>query len=93
MAAVAVSRTAARSNSGCEQSRPQVIPGPVTVPLPVPLLTIVTSVRARKLGVAVVLARRVKEQLGLVEPTHAVPLQLVNTKPALGVARRLTGVP
>src|SRR5258706_432366 len=72
---------------------PQLIPGPLTVPAPVPALTTVTTVRARKFGVTETLDFSAKAQVALTEPVQAPPVQLTKTKPALGVACSVTAVP
>src|SRR5204863_45796 len=83
------------SNSGSEQSAPHEMPGPVTVPAPLPLLTTVTTVRGRKAGVAVVFARSLNAQLAFVAPPtrHVTPVHPVKTAPGSAVARSTTAVP
>jgi hypothetical protein len=59
------------------KSGPQLIPVEVTVPLPAPAFTTVTTARARKFGVTVVLALRTKAHVALVAPPAQVtPVQL-----------------
>src|SRR5438552_17421605 len=79
VAGVAVRVISLASNSFSEQSAPHEIPGPVTVPAPLPSLVMLTSVRGRQLGVAVVLAFSRKAQLVLAAPPtrHVTPVQLV----------------
>src|SRR4029453_521013 len=82
-AGVAVRITGLPSNMGSEQSAPQLIPSDVTVPLPAPAFTTLTTVRARELGVTVVLALRAKAQVALVAPpAHVTPVQLTKVNPA-----------
>src|SRR5262249_42543934 len=82
------------SNIGSEQSVPQLMPVEGTVPLPAPPLATVTSVRARKFGIAVVLPLSTKAQVGLVAPPAQVtPVQFTKTKPGLAAACSATAVP
>src|SRR6266404_313231 len=83
IAGAAVSVISLASNSISEQSVPQLRPGPVTVPTPLPDLLTVTSVPGRKVGAAVVLAFSRKAQLALAAPPNwqVTPVQPVKMAP------------
>src|SRR5262245_18289501 len=91
----ALSVTSLASNAVSEQSSPQLMPGPVTVPVPLPDLLTVSSVAGRNVGTAVVFALRRNAQLALVAPPNwqITPVQPVKIAPGSAVARSSTGVP
>src|SRR4029453_3955123 len=62
--------TSLAANSVSEQSVPQLMPGPVTAPVPLPDLLTVSSVAGRNVGAAVVFALSRNAQLALVAPPN-----------------------
>src|ERR1043166_5157332 len=95
VAGAAVSVMSRGSNSAFEQFGPHAMPGPVTVPTPLALLTTVTTVRGRNVGMAVLFAVSLNAQLALVAPPtrHVTPVHPVNIAPGSAVARSTTAVP
>jgi hypothetical protein len=96
----AVRVTAVPLATDCEQSVPQLMPGPVTVPVPVPaLLTASVEVgrpdravgMALNLALMVVWFRTIVVQLPV--PLQPPPFQPENFEPAAGEAVRVTAVP
>src|SRR5882724_3245616 len=86
IAGVGISVTVVPVKIDSKQSAPQLMPGPVTVPPPLPPRSTCTPVAPRKSAVMVALAAIVKLQLSVVRPAHGPPAQLMNLLPGAGVA-------
>jgi hypothetical protein len=89
--AIAVKVTLVPERKVPEQSAPQLMPGPVTVPEPPPVLATDNVYSLVKTAVTVLAAFMVTVQVPV--PEQPAPVQPVNCDPADAVAARVTLVP
>src|SRR2546428_3894572 len=76
-----------------KQLVPHAMPGPLTVPVPLPAVSTLTPVMPRKSAVLLVLALTTKSQVACVRPPHGPPDQLRKRLPGCGVAWNTMRVP